>query len=93
MGGGDHVFYRNLNKSYPAAVRAEGVYIWDENDKRYIDGSGGACVVSIDFSEGMVAGNFRCSEITSDGSDLLTTMNGTEAGAGSFALRSCEVIE
>jgi adenosylmethionine-8-amino-7-oxononanoate aminotransferase len=43
----DHVFYRNLKKDYPMADRAEGIYIWDTNDKRYIDGSGGACVVSI----------------------------------------------
>jgi adenosylmethionine-8-amino-7-oxononanoate aminotransferase len=43
----DHVFYRNLKKIYPVADRAEGVYIWDTAGKRYIDGSGGACVVSI----------------------------------------------
>jgi adenosylmethionine-8-amino-7-oxononanoate aminotransferase len=43
----DHVFYRNLRKIYPVADRAEGVYIWDADGKRYIDGSGGACVVSI----------------------------------------------
>jgi len=43
----DHVFYRNLQKVYPVADRAEGVYIWDTTGKRYIDGSGGACVVSI----------------------------------------------
>lgn len=43
----DHVFYRNLRKIYPVADRAEGVYIWDTDGKRYIDGSGGACVVSI----------------------------------------------
>jgi len=29
------------------ADRAEGVYIWDTAGKRYLDGSGGACVVSI----------------------------------------------
>jgi hypothetical protein len=52
----------------------------------------GTCVVSIDFSEGMVAGNFRCTEIPGE-TDVLTTMNGTEAGAGNFALRACEVIE
>ena len=43
----DHVFYRNLRKIYPVADRAEGIYIWDTTGKRYIDGSGGACVVSI----------------------------------------------
>jgi len=43
----NHVFYRNLQKIYPVADRAEGVYIWDTEGKQYIDGSGGACVVSI----------------------------------------------
>ncbi|SHF06297.1 Aminotransferase class-III [Desulfacinum infernum DSM 9756] len=43
----DHIFYRNLKKTYPVVDRGEGVYIWDKNGKRYIDGSGGACVVSI----------------------------------------------
>lgn len=43
----DHVFYRNLRKTYPLVDRGEGVYIWDKNGNRYLDGSGGACVVSI----------------------------------------------
>jgi adenosylmethionine-8-amino-7-oxononanoate aminotransferase len=44
---GSHVFYRNPSKTYPTAVRAEGVWIWDSEGKRYLDGSGGACVVTI----------------------------------------------
>jgi adenosylmethionine-8-amino-7-oxononanoate aminotransferase len=43
----DYNFYRNLRKTYPTVDRAEGVYIWDTAGKRYLDGSGGACVVSI----------------------------------------------
>lgn len=43
----DHIFYRNLKKFYPVADRAEGVYIYDTEGKQYIDGSGGAAVVSI----------------------------------------------
>lgn len=45
--GSDHVFYRNLRKNYPVVDRAEGIYIWDKEGNRYLDGSGGACVVSI----------------------------------------------
>ncbi|MDY0038804.1 MAG: aspartate aminotransferase family protein [Desulforhabdus sp.] len=45
--GTDHVFYRNLRKSYPLVDHGEGVYVWDTNGNRYLDGSGGACVVSI----------------------------------------------
>ena len=43
----DSVFYRNSNKSYPTAVRGEGIYIHDSAGKRYIDGSAGAAVVGI----------------------------------------------
>ncbi len=42
-----HVFYRSPSKTYPEAVRAEGVWIWGADGKRYLDGSGGACVVTI----------------------------------------------
>ena len=43
----DHVFYRNPRKRYPTAVKGEGIYIYDDRGKQYIDGSGGAVVVSI----------------------------------------------
>jgi adenosylmethionine-8-amino-7-oxononanoate aminotransferase len=43
----DHVFYRNPKKFYPTAQKGEGIYIVDTQGRRYIDGSGGAVVVSI----------------------------------------------
>ncbi|MBN1546823.1 MAG: aminotransferase class III-fold pyridoxal phosphate-dependent enzyme, partial [Syntrophaceae bacterium] len=43
----DHVFYRNPTKYYPPAARGEGIYIYDDAGKRYIDGSGGAVVSAI----------------------------------------------
>ena len=43
----EHVFYRNLQKSYPTVDRGEGIYIYDAKGKQYIDGSGGAAVVGI----------------------------------------------
>jgi adenosylmethionine-8-amino-7-oxononanoate aminotransferase len=43
----DHVFYRHSRKSYPTAVRGQGIYIYDSTGKRYIDGSAGAAVVGI----------------------------------------------
>jgi adenosylmethionine-8-amino-7-oxononanoate aminotransferase len=42
-----HGFYRNLQKTYPVAVRGDGIYIYDSSGKRYLDGSGGAAVVGI----------------------------------------------
>jgi adenosylmethionine-8-amino-7-oxononanoate aminotransferase len=35
---------RSFKKPYPAAVRGEGVYIWDAEGKRYLDFSGSAAV-------------------------------------------------
>lgn len=43
----DHVFYRNPCRYYPTVTHGEGIYIHDQSGKRYIDGSGGAVVVSI----------------------------------------------
>ncbi|HSB05856.1 MAG TPA: aspartate aminotransferase family protein [Thermodesulfobacteriota bacterium] len=43
----DHVFYRNVKKSYPTVDRGEGVFIYDTQGKQYLDGSGGAAVVGI----------------------------------------------
>lgn len=43
----DHVFYRNLKRDYPIIERGEGIYLFDRQGKRYIDGSGGAAVVGI----------------------------------------------
>lgn len=43
----DHIFYRDPRAFYPMADRGEGVYVFDRAGKRYLDGSGGAVVVSI----------------------------------------------
>ena len=38
------MFRRSLHKTYPSAVRGEGVYVWDSEGKRYLDFSGSAAV-------------------------------------------------
>ncbi len=38
------VFRRSFRKSFPAAVRGEGVYVYDSEGKRYLDFSGSAAV-------------------------------------------------
>jgi len=40
------VFFRKLTQPMPRIVRAEGVYLYDDEGKRYLDGSGGAFVVN-----------------------------------------------
>ena len=38
------VFRRSFKKTFPLAVRGEGVYLWDSEGKRYLDFSGSAAV-------------------------------------------------
>ena len=37
--------HRSWRRRFPRVVRAEGIYIYDEDGRRYIDGSGGSSVV------------------------------------------------
>lgn len=39
-----HIFGRHCHTSPPRAVGGDGIYLLDENGKRYLDGSGGAAV-------------------------------------------------
>jgi len=41
-----HLFYQSRQRR-PRVDRAEGIYIWDQAGRRYIDGSSGAMVVNI----------------------------------------------
>ena len=38
------ILRRSFRKSFPSAVRGEGVYVWDGDGKRYLDFSGSAAV-------------------------------------------------
>ncbi len=40
------VIYRDLKRAYPTIVRGEGIYLYDADGKRYIDGSGGSSAVT-----------------------------------------------
>jgi adenosylmethionine-8-amino-7-oxononanoate aminotransferase len=42
--GAEHVFYRSTSRRPPIAVRGEGIFLFDEHGKRYIDACGGAAV-------------------------------------------------
>ena len=44
--GATRVIHRNLNHTYPTLVRGEGVYLWDADGNRYLDGSGGSAAVT-----------------------------------------------
>src|SRR3990170_445264 len=43
----DAIFPRSFTRHYAIAARGEGVYIFDEEGKQYLDASGGAAVVTI----------------------------------------------
>ena len=42
--GAEHVFHRSTQARPPVAVRGEGIYLIDEQGRRYIDACGGAAV-------------------------------------------------
>jgi hypothetical protein len=50
-----HVFYRKMARNYPCITRGEGIYLYDEKGKRFIDGSGGAIVVNIGHGQKEIA--------------------------------------
>ena len=41
-----HVFHRQLARAIPRAVRGDGVYVFDDEGKQYIDGYAGGAAVS-----------------------------------------------
>ncbi|TWI35985.1 aspartate aminotransferase family protein [Paracoccus sulfuroxidans] len=43
----EHIFFRSAGSVNPVVDRAEGIYLYDVDGKRYIDGMGGVGVVSI----------------------------------------------
>ena len=55
-----HLIPRSYASSLKTAVRGEGIYIWDEDGKQYIDGCSGALLSSIghgvrEIREAMIA--------------------------------------
>ncbi|MBI4504918.1 MAG: aminotransferase class III-fold pyridoxal phosphate-dependent enzyme, partial [Chloroflexi bacterium] len=51
----DHVLYRDYTKRYPTITHGQGVYLYDDTGKRYIDACGGAVVVNVGHGRGEVA--------------------------------------
>ncbi len=44
----EHFFFpRDLERDYPLAVKGEGVWVWDEEGRKYLDGCAGANVTGI----------------------------------------------
>lgn len=43
----DHVFHRDLTKTYPIVTSASGVYLYDHTGKRFLDGSSGAIAANL----------------------------------------------
>jgi adenosylmethionine-8-amino-7-oxononanoate aminotransferase len=41
-----HAVHRDWDRDFPVIVRTEGIYLFDEAGRRYIDGSGGSSVVT-----------------------------------------------
>jgi adenosylmethionine-8-amino-7-oxononanoate aminotransferase len=53
--GADHVFHRSTGARPPAAVRGEGIYLFDADGRRYVDACGGAAVSCLGHGDARVA--------------------------------------
>ena len=51
MSKATHVFHRAPKTTMPSAVKGDGIYIIDQDGKRYLDGSGGAAVSCLGHSD------------------------------------------
>src|SRR5512140_3087168 len=49
VGKGEYLYYRDRSKHFPCIERAEGVYLYDNEGKKYLDATGGPFVVSIGY--------------------------------------------
>lgn len=50
-----NVLLRNLNKNYPVVTHGKGVHLFDQDGKKYFDGSGGALVASLGHGNEKIA--------------------------------------
>jgi adenosylmethionine-8-amino-7-oxononanoate aminotransferase len=55
-----HVFYRKLSRQYPRIVRGDGCYLYDDQGRRFLDGSGGAYVVNVGHGVSEIADAMAC---------------------------------
>ena len=55
-----HVLYRRLTRDYPRIVRGDGCYLYDDQDRRYLDGCGGAYVVNLGHGVSEIAEALAC---------------------------------
>jgi adenosylmethionine-8-amino-7-oxononanoate aminotransferase len=55
-----HVFYRKLTRQYPRIVRGDGCYLYDDQGRRFLDGSGGAYVVNVGHGVSEIADAMAC---------------------------------
>jgi adenosylmethionine-8-amino-7-oxononanoate aminotransferase len=46
-----HIFHRHLKSDYPMVASGDGIYLIDQNGKRYLDGSSGAAVSCLGHSD------------------------------------------
>lgn len=44
---GDHVLHVHLNRDYPSIVRAEGIHLFDDTGRRFIDSAGGPILCNL----------------------------------------------
>lgn len=91
--GESHLFYQSLARR-PRLARAEGVYLWDVDGKRYLDGSSAAMVCNIGYSNPRVLAAMRAQmEMSTFGYRLHFETEAAEALAARVAGLAPEGLE
>ncbi|MGH7494556.1 MAG: aspartate aminotransferase family protein [bacterium] len=83
-----HVLYRKLRYSFPRMVRGEGIFLFDEDGKRYIDASGGAMVSNLGHGNLDIVNAIRTQAATLD---YVSGIQFTHDAVEELARALCEV--
>ena len=83
-----NVLYRKLRYAFPRMVRGEGVYLFDEDGKRYLDASGGAMVSNLGHGNPAVAAALHQQAATLD---YVSGIQFTQEAVEELAKSLCEI--
>jgi adenosylmethionine-8-amino-7-oxononanoate aminotransferase len=89
-----HVFPRHTKNQPPVAVRGKGVYLYDSDNKQYLDGSGGAAVSCLGHGDDdVIAAIQKQAETLAYAHTSFFTSEIAETLAGKIAAAASETLE
>jgi adenosylmethionine-8-amino-7-oxononanoate aminotransferase len=90
MSSQKHLINLNLKKAFPQAVKGEGVYLYDTDGNRYLDGCGGALVANFGHGVPEIA---RAMTAQAESLDYVYRFHFSSPVAEELAARFCDLTE